>query len=178
VDRLLVALLVPFLVIGIAGITLFVRGLFLAAAVGTTQLEISDHPLRPGRRYEVLLAQGGAGVLRALELALELEEQATFRQGTDTRSERVVVWRQVVITRRDVQLDPVSQFELQTQVHVPADAMHSFISEHNAVRWRLAVRGTPARWPPFVRIFPVVVYPPAGVGEIPARPDPLVEATG
>jgi hypothetical protein len=178
VDRLLVALLVPFLVIGIAGVTLFVRGLFLAAAVGPTQLEISDHPLRPGRCYEVLLAQGGAGVLRELELALELEEQATFRQGTDARSERVVVWRQVVATRRDVQLDPVSQFELQARAHVPADAMHSFISEHNAVRWRLVVRGTPARWPPFVRIFPVVVYPPSGVGELPARSDPLVEATG
>jgi len=178
IDRLLVALLVPFLMIGIAGITLFVRGLFLAAAVGTTQLEISDHPLRPGRRYEVLLAQGGAGVLRTLELALELEEQATFRQGTDARSERVVVWRQVVATRRDVQLDPVSQFELQALVHVPADTMHSFISEHNAVRWRLAVRGTPARWPPFVRLFPVVVYPPAGVGQLQGPPESLAETRG
>jgi hypothetical protein len=176
IDRLLVVLLVPFLVIGIAGITLFVRGLFLAAAVGPTQLEISDHPLRPGQRYEVLLAQGGAGVLKELELALELEEQATFRQGTDTRSERLVVWRQVVATRRDVQLDPVSQFELQTLVQVPTDAMHSFMSEHNAVRWWLTVRGTPARWQPFVRLFPVIVYPPSGVGLREGHAEPLVEA--
>ena len=175
IDRLLAVLLVPFLAIGIAGVTLFVRGLFLAAAVGTTQLEISDHPLRPDGRYEVLLAQGGSGSLRELELALELEEQATFRQGTDARSERAVVWRQVVATRRDVELDPVARFELQASVHVPADAMHSFVSEHNAVRWRLMVRGTPARWPPFVRMFPIVVYPAAGADRMPSRAGPRVE---
>lgn len=174
VDRLLAALLVPFLAIGIAGVTLFVRGLFLAAAIGTTQLEISDHPLRPGGRYEVLLAQGGSGPLQELELALELEEQATFRQGTDARSERAVVWRQVVASRQDVELDPVSRFEMQASVCVPADAMHSFVSEHNAVRWRLTVRGTPARWPAFLRMFPVVVYPQTATDGIPSRHAPLV----
>jgi len=177
VDRLLVMLIVPFLVIGIAGVTLFVRGLFLAAAVGTTQLEISDHPLRPGHRYRVLLAQGGAGLLRELELAFELEEQATFRQGTDTRSERLVIQRQVVARREDVQLDPVTRFEIQAMVDVPADAMHSFTSEHNAVRWRLTVRGTPARWAPFSRIFPVVVFPPPPTGDPATRPVPPLEAS-
>ena len=159
IDWLLLALLVPFLAVGVAGVVMFIRGLVLATAVGTTQVEISDHPLLPGGRYEVLLAQGGAGVLRDLEVSLELEEQATFRQGTDTRSESVVVWRSSIATRQDVALDPGSRYELRAAVAVPADAMHSFVSEHNAIRWRLAVRGTPARWPGFVRTFPVVVFP-------------------
>jgi hypothetical protein len=160
-DWLLLALLIPFFAVGVAGVVLFIRGLVLAAAVGTTQLEISDHPLRPGGRYEVLLAQGGAGLLRELEIVLELEEQATFRQGTDARSERVVVWRNRIASRRDVPLDPGARFELRAALTVPNDAMHSFASEHNAVRWRLAVRGRPARWPAFARGFPIVVHPPA-----------------
>lgn len=163
IDWLLLALIVPFLVVGVLGVAHFMRGLFLATAVGTTQVEVSDHPLLPGSRYEVLLAQGGAGVLRDLELTLELEEQATFRQGTDARTEKLVVWSSPVATRQDVQLDPGSRYELHASFTIPADAMHSFTSEHNAVRWRLAVRGTPTRWPTFVRVFPVVVYPSGGL---------------
>lgn len=159
VDWLLLALLGPFLAVGATGIVLFVRGLVLATAVGTTQLEIAAHPLRPGGRYDVLLAQGGAGTLRQLSLALELEEHATYRQGTDARSERVVVWRQVFETWRDVELSPGARFEVRAAIAIPSEAMHSFDSEHNAVRWRVVVHGVPERWPPFRRIFPVVVFP-------------------
>ena len=161
IDWLLLFLLVPFVAVGGIGIAMFVRRLVLATVVGTTQLEISDHPLRPGAAYDVLLAQGGAGLLRKLELSLELEEQATFRQGTDTRSERVVVWRRPIQTWSDVQLAPGTRFEVRAGVTIPPAAMHSFGSEHNAVRWQFVVRGTPARWPPFQRVFPVVVFPGA-----------------
>jgi hypothetical protein len=44
---------------------------------------------------------------------------------------------------------------------IPATAMHSLTTEHNAVRWMLVVRGTPARWPAFIRTFPLVVFPAA-----------------
>ncbi len=173
IDWLLIALLVPFATVGVAGIVLFVRGLVLATAVGPTQVEVSDHPLRPGRTYGVLVAQGGRGGFRSLELLLELEEQATFRQGTDTRTERAVVWSHVVKQWRDVELSPGARFEAEAEVRLPADAMHSFQSEHNLVGWRFVVRGTPLRWPPFRRVFPVVVFPaeaaplrpPAGKGD-------------
>ena len=162
IDWWLFALLVPFLAVGIGGVVLFVRSLVLATAIGPTQLEISDHPLLPGGRYEVLLAQGGTGTFQSLELTLELEEQATFRQGTDTRTEHLVVRRHPVAGFRDVAAPPHSRFEARTVVEIPPDAMHSFTSAHNAVRWRLVVRGTAQKWPAFSRVFPVVVFPPAG----------------
>jgi hypothetical protein len=147
----------------------FIRGIVLASAVGTTQVEIADHPLRPGGTYGVLLAQAGSGEFRELSMALELEEQATFRQGTDTRSERVVVWRQPVHTWRDVQLSPGTRFEAHATIRVPSTAMHSFASEHNSVRWMLVVHGTPARWPAFRRVFPLIVFPPpTGAAEVPS----------
>ena len=159
IDWLLFGLLVPFVVVGIGGIVLFVRALVLATAVGPSQLEICDHPLRPGGRYDVLLGQGGAGILRSLELRVEAEEQATFRQGTDTRTERMIVRTQRVQEWRDLQLSPGTRFETRVTIEIPPDAMHSFASEHNAVSWRIVVRGTHERWPPFARIFPVVVFP-------------------
>ncbi len=159
IDWLLLALLVPFAGVGVAGVVLFFRELFLAAAIGTTQLEIADHPLRPGGRYEMLLAQAGAGLLHDLSVELELEEQATFHQGTDTRTESLVVLRQPVRAWRALELDPGTRFEERAVVDIPPGTMHSFVSEHNTVSWRLVVRGRPARWPAFTRVFPLVVHP-------------------
>ena len=160
IDWWLFALLVPFLGVGIGGIVLFVRSLVFATAIGPTQLEISDHPLIPGRRYDVLLAQGGTGTFQTLTLTLELEEQATFRQGTDTRTEHLVVWKQPVAGFRDVTVAADARLENRASIEIPANAMHSFTSAHNTVRWRLVVRGSPTRWPAFCRTFPVVVFPP------------------
>lgn len=164
IDWLLLAVLVPFIVVGIAGVVAFARSLVLATAVGTTQLEISAHPLRPGGTYEALLAQGGSGAFRSLEMSLELEEQATFRQGTDTRTERMVVWKSPLAAWQGLQLAPGTRFEARATIHLPATAMHSFASEHNAVHWRIVIRGRPDRWPAFTRTFPVIVFPQA-VGE-------------
>jgi len=159
IDWLLLAVLVPFAAVGIAGIVRFVREFVVATAAGTTQLEISDHPLRPGGRYEVLLAQGGVGEFGELALAIEVEEQATFRQGTDTRIERRVVWRRPLESWRNVEVAPGTRFEGRSLLELPATAMHSFASEHNAVSWRVVVRGRAARWPEFSRSFPVIVHP-------------------
>lgn len=164
IDWLLLALLVPFVAVGIGGIILFCRALLLATAVGPTQLEISDHPLVPGGSYDVLLGQGGTGTLRTLQLFLEVEELATFRQGTDTRTERTVVWRERVKEWRAIELAPGARFETHITVTIPLAAMHSFASDHNAVKWRIVVRGRPERRPAFLRVFPLVVFPaPASV---------------
>jgi hypothetical protein len=159
IEWVLLAVLMPFAAVGIGGIVLFVRRLVLTTAVGTTQMEICDHPLLPGRSYDVLLAQGGSGVFRSLALTLEVEEMASFRQGTDTRTERVIVWRETVKEWTNLEITPGVRFETHVTVTIPAGAMHSFASAHNAVRWRIVVRGQPERWPGFVRVFPLIVYP-------------------
>jgi hypothetical protein len=159
-DRLLLAVLVPFAAVGITGIVVFTRALVVATAVGTTQLEISAHPLRPGGQYEVLLGQGGSGALEELEMTLELEERATYRQGTDTRTERLVVWRQVLGKWERLQVAAGTRCEVRATLQIPATGMHSFVSEHNSVGWRVVVQGRPSRWPRFRRSFPVVVFPP------------------
>jgi hypothetical protein len=46
------------------------------------------------------------------------------------------------------------------------DGMHSFLSPHNAVVWKIIVRAESAKWPRFEREFPVVVYPRTGVPSV------------
>jgi hypothetical protein len=158
-DWLLIGLLVPFVAVGVGGVVLFVRAAILSTSVGPTHVEISDHPLVPGMSYDVRLGQGGAHLFRSIDLGLELEETATFRQGTDTRTQRLVVRRVPVSRWQKVQPVPGGSFEARVAVTIPADAMHSFSSENNAVQWRIVVRALPDRWPEFTRVFPVVVLP-------------------
>ena len=165
-DWVLVALLVPFAVVGIGGVVLFVRAAALATSVGPTNVEVSGHPLVPGTTVEVLLGQGGASLLRRIGIDLELEETASFRQGTDTRTQRIVVRSHPVAEWRDVQPVPGGSFAARVACPVPADAMHSFTSENNAVQWRIVVRARPERWPEFIRVFPVVVMPAPSRGAL------------
>ena len=155
----LLGLLAPFTIVGLASIALFFRRLFLITAIGPTHVEISGHPLRPGDQYQVLLSQAGSVSFRKLELFLELEEQATFRQGTDVRTERQVVWQSLIRRWNNVEPLPGTPFEAEVQLQLPSKAMHSFSTTHNTVSWRLVLRGVPERWPALVRVFPVVVFP-------------------
>jgi len=159
-DWLLIALVAAFACVGIASIFVFGRAAITAARVGPTQLEICSLPMRPGGRYELLLSQSGAGTFRSLSIMLEQEERATFRMGTDTRTERRVVLSREISKWQGIELSPATRFEARCQVGLSADLMHSFTSAHNSVDWRFVVHGIPARRQPFARVFPVIVFPP------------------
>ncbi len=158
-DWWLLLLLAPFTLVGLLAIGLFFRRLLRVTAIGPSHLEISDHPLRPGGSYEVLLSQAGSVAFRRLELRLELEEQATFRQGTDVRTERQVVCSEVIRCWNRVEPLPGTPFEAELQFRVPPRAMHSFHSTHNTLSWQLVLCGQPDHWPELKRVFPLVIYP-------------------
>jgi hypothetical protein len=138
---------------------LFLRLLWQNTRIGPTFVEISHHPLRPGEEYAIFLSQHGRISLDSLRMSLVCEEEATYRQGTDIRTESQPVHEQLVFSRARVRIDPAVPFELQVRLRVPAHAMHSFQSGHNAVRWKLVVKAEPERWPMFLRSFPVLVHP-------------------
>jgi hypothetical protein len=140
-------------------IRLFLRLLWLNTRIGPTCVEISHHPLQPGEEYAIFLSQHGRMSLESLRMSLVCEEEATYRQGTDIRTESQPVHEQLVFSRGRVRIDPAVPFELQVWLRVPTNAMHSFQSGHNAVRWKLVVKAEPERWPMFVRSFPVLVHP-------------------
>jgi hypothetical protein len=160
-DWLLSALLLPLWGVSAWSIRYLLQLIWLHTGMGMTTLEISDLPLMPGRTYQVTLAQHGHIRINLLQLWLVCEEEATYHQGTDIRTERREVLSRQVFERRDFQIEPALPFVDTCDVAVPASGMHSFHSQHHSVSWKLVVRGEAEGWPAFERGFPVVVYPGA-----------------
>jgi hypothetical protein len=160
-DWLLTIVTIPSVGIGLWSVYFASRRLLMATGVGPTNVEISDHPLRPGRSYDIFLAQLGHLSIRSLAAQLVCEEEATFRQGTNVRTEKCCVYWEEIFRRENVEIEPGTPFEHQDRFTVPVECMHSFKSENNAVAWSLVVEGDTVGWSTFRRKFPVVVYPAA-----------------
>lgn len=158
-----VLMLIPFALIGIGILVMFVRQLLIVSGIGTTRVEISNHPLVPGREYEVFLSQAGRIRINSLKVLLVCEEEATYQQGTDTRTATETVYREMVLEQTEFEIERGREFEDRCTVRLPDAAMHSFKSDHNEIRWSLVVQGEVARWPDYERRFPLVVHPGEGI---------------
>ena len=62
----LVLFMIPFVAVGAWLVRDFVRQMLIHTGIGPTQVEISDHPLRPSAAYQVYLSQGGHLSMRSL----------------------------------------------------------------------------------------------------------------
>ena len=169
-DWYLNTLIIPFAGIGIASLYFLARQLILATAIGPTSLEISDHPIRPGQGYRVYLTQAGRLSVKSLTLSLHCYEEATYREGTDTRTERRRIHEQKIFIHEDFEIMPSKPYEFESDLRFPEQIMHSFQSEHNAVQWRIVVRGEVDKWPTFERAFPLVVFPSVTIPEPSEQP--------
>jgi hypothetical protein len=158
-DWVMIASIVPFAAAGVALVVYLGREVFAATGVGPTLIEISQHPLAPGKPYEIFLSQAGRLTMRSLEVWLACDERATYRQGTDTRTETRRVFYERCFVRQDFQIQQGLPFESRCQVSVPAGAMHSFQADHNEVSWKLIVKGNVEGWPEYEREFQIVVNP-------------------
>ena len=158
-DWLMTLFSVPFLVVGAALVVVFARLLRHAAGIGPTLLEISDHPLLPGKRYRLFLSQSGNLRLESIQVLLVCEEEAVFRQGTNARTESREVFRQSLYGAASAIIRPGEPLEAECDLPIPAEAMHSFRASHNQVQWKLIVRGDIVGWRGVQQSFPVVVRP-------------------
>ncbi len=158
-DWIMTFCLAPFVFAGVALIIALIRQLFLTTGVGPTQVELSDHPLHPGGEYEVFISQSGRLPLDSLDVQLRCEEQATYREGTNTRTESRGVFTERIYRGEDLTVRRAMPFQATCRLIVPDGAMHSFKSEHNSVTWRLVVDGRIAGWPNYHRDYPLIVFP-------------------
>jgi hypothetical protein len=156
------AILVPLGVMGVGAIVLFLRQLLVAARVGPTLLEISGHPLQPGEQYRLFLSQSGRFRIRDLRVSLVCEETATYRQGTNSRTETQEVQRHELFRRQQFEIERGLPFETELDFSVPEGAMHSFKADHNEINWALRVESDPVGRPRCQRSFPVIVLPANG----------------
>jgi hypothetical protein len=154
--------LTPMVLIGVGLLVYFFYRLLVASGIGPTLVEISDHPLMPGGRYRLFLSQSGRLRLKSFQVLLVSEEEATYRQGTNRRTETRRVWQSEVYRNTGFEIRPGQPLEVECELEIPARAMHSFQADHNEVNWMLIVEGKPRGWPRYRRPFPLVVFPGNG----------------
>ena len=158
-DWVLLISLLPFIAAGIWLVVHLLRLFWKMSGIGPTRIEISGHPVKPGREYNLLIAQTGTMLLENLEIHLECEEEAVFQQGTNSITASQVVWRQEVFNGAEISIDAGQPFEQRRSLRIPDGAMHSFLSGHNRISWRLSVQAKVAKRTDYRRDFPLIVVP-------------------
>lgn len=157
--------IIPFVLIGLVLILAFFRQLLVTTGIGRTAAEISDHPLRPGGSYQVWVSQSGNLQVNDFRVLLVCEEEASYRQGTSTRTETKRVYESEVFRNEAFEIQKGLTYEAKCDVRVPTEAMHSFEGGHNKIHWKLLVKGDVAGWPDFDRNFKLVVVPAPAAGQ-------------
>lgn len=152
-------LLLPFLAAGGYLVYLAGRQTLTTWGMAPTIVELSDHPLYSGGSYEMYVTQTGRYHVNSLTVSLACDEEATFQQGTNSRTHRQRVVETELFRRVSFPIDRERPLVERIAFVVPAGAMHSFQSTHNAVKWKLVVRADLQNWPNYAREYAVVVCP-------------------
>ena len=150
---------VLFFLVGLGMIVWVINLAMIAFGVGATLLELSDHPIVPGRNYLLHLMQLGAFRMTDYKVAIVCEEVARFRQGTDTITTRKEVFRKELFHKTDFETARDAPLVEEMHFALPYGAMHSLITEHNEIRWMIIVNAKIAAWPDLKRECPIIVRP-------------------
>ena len=154
-----IVLLAPLGYLAVVTTRNFLARLVEMASIGPTSAEVSNLPLVPGGEYELCVVQAGRGRVRSLETRLVCEEEATFCQGTNVRTERRAVYDKRLFRLTDLAVRPDEPHRHLESFEIPPQAMHSVKMSNNAIHWHLVVNGRMQRGASFRRSFPVVVFP-------------------
>ena len=90
-----------------------------------------------------------------LQITLRGEEVATYRRGTDTKTDRHTFFEEVLLETTD----PGRMRTGTVTIRVPGDLMHSFDASNNKIVWTLKLHGDIPRWPDVALDFPITVLP-------------------
>jgi hypothetical protein len=135
---LVAAFLTPFVVVGLVLIAAVVGAAFkwvLSWFVGRVEVEVSAHPLVPGGKIRVRVAQQGLVALRRVAVSLVCTEEVTYVAGTSTSTETKEVGRHALADPDD----HPGGLPLECDCKVPADVMHSFAAPNNKIKWTVRV---------------------------------------
>ncbi|MBW3566029.1 MAG: DUF3592 domain-containing protein [Acidobacteria bacterium] len=98
---------------------------------------------------------GKADRIRKLIVKLEGREEARYRRGTNTHTDRSTFFEHVIIE----QTNNLAIASGQATIDVPEGTMHSFDGANNRIVWLLSVQGDVPRWPDVSEEFELTVRP-------------------
>jgi hypothetical protein len=124
---------------------------------GTVDVELSAHPLAPGMRAQLHVAQSGPFSLGRVTVALVCAEEASYVAGTSKSTARNEV---VNLTVADPEQSPDGGgVPLTAEFTVPAGVMHSFEAPNNKIVWTVSVTGRVLGLFPYSEDYGVTVSP-------------------
>ncbi len=154
-DACMTAFMIPFVAIGI-GLIIGVIYSFLGIFTPRPQVTLSRPSLRPGDWSDVKWRfTGRYDRISRLTIHLEGREEASYRRGTDTVTDRSVFFRQDIV-------NTVKPYEIASgtgKITIPSPTMHSFASSNNKIVWEIQLHGEIAGWPDTKEQFEVTVLP-------------------
>jgi hypothetical protein len=157
-DGCMTAFLIPFVLIGL----LLIYGAisqFLVLFNPRLRLTLSPGALAPGGNgFLQWSCSGWAGRIRRLTLVLEGREEAQYRRGTSTYTDREVFATLTV-------LDSVQPFEIREgsiSFGIPPGTVPSFTADHNKIRWALKAHCDIPGWPDSDDEYEILVKPAGG----------------
>jgi hypothetical protein len=152
---LTVLFLIPFALVGLFLIVLaFHQALTMSNPKPTVTVNTPNLP--PGDELEVTWSiEGRIDKLRRFSIELEGREEATYRRGTTTSTDRQVFATIGVVE----QITPAINGGGSARVTIPAPTMHSFEAPNNKIVWVLRARGEVPNWPDSDEEFPLTVVP-------------------
>jgi hypothetical protein len=157
IDWFLGLFLIPFVLIGLVLIGFLgycLLGLFAPRAV----LQLSRQPLRLGETSELSWRfSGRAHVIEQLRIYLEGREEATYRRGTSSSTDRNIFAEIDIATLTNVD----EMRSGQGRIVVPAGTVPTFTATNNRIVWTLRVKGVIHLYPDVDDEFTVVVLPGA-----------------
>ena len=98
---------------------------------------------------------GRISMLEKVRFILRGIEKATYRQGTNTRTDKSTFFEMEIYStdnRQEMAYGDVG-------FAIPDDTMHSFEADNNKIDWELAVEGEIKRWPDVKNSFEITVLP-------------------
>jgi hypothetical protein len=156
-EWLLTIFMVPFVLIGLG----FIGGIlysFLALFNPRPHLTVTPGAVPLGATLNVQWEiTGRVDMLQNLHVRLEGREEATYRQGTRSCTDKSV-FADLEVAR----LTSPQEFRSGNRtVTVPAHLMHSFAGNNNKILWTIQLHGPIPRWPDLKEEFPLTVLPRA-----------------
>lgn len=148
--------LIPFALVGLGAILWAIHG-FLALTNPRVVLRLSEAAPRLGEPVTLAWEVEGRGAaLERLRVLLVGREEAKYRRGTDTVTDREDFYEETLV---DAQEPGEIARGGEMRFAVPADSMHTFEAPNNKIFWRLAVKGTIPRWPDISEEYALAVRP-------------------
>ncbi|MCG8455767.1 MAG: DUF3592 domain-containing protein [Holophagales bacterium] len=154
-DVFLALVLVPFVLVGLGMIALFVHQL-LALSNPLPHLRLTTGRPGPGGQAQLEWHLSGAsGRIRRFTIRLEGRESATYTRGTDRVTDHHVFFEQELYDT-----DHLATSRGSLEVDLPEGLLPTFEAPSNKVGYRIQVRGEIGLWPDVAEDFPFPVYPP------------------